>query len=139
MQFPFSLFGNTQLTLLAPPHSVPALLMLHLLLCQDCHYDCCTMTGFPDRLRRQRRCFPLTQNTISICHILTNNKDMSCPYSRHWSLVGIRPRLAQASCTAAVHSRQLSWSLENHRLLYVRLLGCRRTLTDSLLARQRIT
>lgn len=25
----------------------------------------------------------------------------------HWSLVGIRPRLAQASCTAAVHSRQL--------------------------------
>lgn len=32
---------------------------------------------------------------------------MSCSHSRHWSLVGIRPRLAQASCTAAVHSRQL--------------------------------
>ena len=32
---------------------------------------------------------------------------MSCSHSRHWSLVGIRPRLALASCTAAVHSRQL--------------------------------
>ena len=32
---------------------------------------------------------------------------MSYSHSRHWSLVGIRPRLAQASCTAAVHSRQL--------------------------------
>ena len=32
---------------------------------------------------------------------------MSCPNSRYWSLVGIRPRLAQASCTAAVHSRLL--------------------------------
>ena len=32
---------------------------------------------------------------------------MSYSRSRHWSLVGIRPRLAQASCTAAVHSRQL--------------------------------
>lgn len=32
---------------------------------------------------------------------------MSYSHSRHWSLVGIRSRLAQASCTAAVHSRQL--------------------------------
>lgn len=32
---------------------------------------------------------------------------MSYSHSQHWSLVGIRPRLAQASCTAAVHSRQL--------------------------------
>ena len=32
---------------------------------------------------------------------------MSYSHSRHWSLVGIRPRLALASCTAAVHSRQL--------------------------------
>ena len=47
------------------------------------------------------------QNTINICQFLTNNNYISYSHSRHWSLVGIRPRLAQASCTAAVHSRQL--------------------------------
>ena len=82
--------------------------MLHLLLCQALHYDCCTMTGLLNKLRRPKKlCYLLAQITIYICQFLTNNNYMSCSHSRHWSLVGIRPRLALASCTAAVHSRQL--------------------------------
>lgn len=82
--------------------------MLHLLLCQARHNDCYTMTGLLNRLRRPKKlCYLLALIIILICQILTNNDYMSCSHSRHWSLVGIRPRLAQASCTAAVHSRQL--------------------------------
>ena len=91
-------------------HHAPFLpcFMLHLLLCQALHYDCCTMTGLLNKLRRPKKlCYLLAQITIYICQFLTNNNYMSCSHSRHWSLVGIRPRLALASCTAAVHSRQL--------------------------------
>ena len=98
-------------------HHAPFLpcFMLHLLLCQALHNDCCTMTGLLNRLHRQKTILPYVgkmgsfwgQITIYICHYLTNNNYMSYSHSRHWSLVGIRPRLAQASCTAAVHSRQL--------------------------------
>ena len=65
------------------------------------------MTGLLNKLRRQKTMLPFGEITIYICQFLTNNNYMSCSHSRHWSLVGIRPRLAQASCTAAVHSRQL--------------------------------
>lgn len=53
------------------------------------------------------KCLYVFNVNINTCGYLTNNNYMSYSHSRNWSLVGIRPRLAQTSCTAAVHSRQL--------------------------------
>ena len=74
--------------------------MLHVLPCQAHHNDCYISSGRWRMLRQQEY--------LCFCCFLTYNYYMSSTYSRHRCIVGHRPLLALAPCTAAAHSRQLS-------------------------------